>query len=418
MKKYTLFGYLNYAFLIIFSLWTLPKYINGLEEKEFAFLSLVWAVSGIGSLLDFGLGRNLTRLLAIIEEKKEETISLVTTGLIFSFRFIIPGSLILTFLLSLYISSTHIVDYDVMYFVIIFFILVFTVLVNLLFSILEGIFAIHFLTSVRFFSNFIFLFLPLLMVSFVLNDKLLVVLLALLFARALVFLIQFNYLYRNKYIDSSSYSEPLTYQLRASSIWLTLSNFTGLIFSQAERLLNGARNDAIVFNNYNIASDLIQRGVGVISVITNSLFPFLSNSQNNLEANKKLISFVYKTIFVIGFLVILFLFVRGEIILSLWLKMKSERLSMIYSILKILIFGWLFSGLGQLELTKLHSKGRFKETSILHLIELLIYFPLLWVISNFRSWEVLAYSWTLRCFVDWILLFILEKNDTRFSSSI
>ena len=64
LAKNTVFSLIGYAIPILVAIFSIPTLINALGVDGFGILSIAWMITGYFSLLDFGVGRALTKLIS------------------------------------------------------------------------------------------------------------------------------------------------------------------------------------------------------------------------------------------------------------------------------------------------------------------------------------------------------------------
>ena len=93
--------------------------------------------------------------------------------------------------------------------------------------------------------------------------------------------------------------------------------------------------------------------------------------------------------------------------MSLWLGNEYALKS--YIIFQILILGFVFNSIAQIPFASIQSNGRSKTTAILHLCELFPYLLLLYFLINGYGLIGAAWAWTIRMFVDLLILYIIDN---------
>ena len=105
-------------------------------------------------------------------------------------------------------------------------------------------------------------------------------------------------------------------------------------------------------------------------------------------------------------------FVFSEFGLEIWLGYDYKNNSSL--IVKILLFGILFNSIAQVPYSLIQSSGDAKSTTIIHVTESIIYFPLLFLLINKFGIIGAALAWTTRACIDFILLKIVAlKKITK-----
>ena len=100
--------------------------------------------------------------------------------------------------------------------------------------------------------------------------------------------------------------------------------------------------------------------------------------------------------------------VFAENILHLWLGTSYAAHSK--NILIILLVGFLFNALAQVPFTAIQSAGKAKITALLHCVEIIPYFVMLYFFVQHYGLIGVAFAWSIRGIVDWIILTIISQS--------
>jgi len=100
--------------------------------------------------------------------------------------------------------------------------------------------------------------------------------------------------------------------------------------------------------------------------------------------------------------------VFAENILHLWLGTSYAAHSK--NILIILLVGFLFNALAQVPFTAIQSAGKAKITALLHCVEIIPYFVMLYFFVQHYGLIGVAFAWSIRVIVDWIILTIISQS--------
>src|SRR5690606_17754343 len=105
-------------------------------------------------------------------------------------------------------------------------------------------------------------------------------------------------------------------------------------------------------------------------------------------------------------------FIFSYEILAIWIS--EDFASSSYEILKVLCVGVFFNGVAYLPFSFVQGLGRSDITAKLHVIELIVYLPLLYGMISYFGVIGAAYSWGLRVLVDFLLLILISNYLRRF----
>jgi O-antigen/teichoic acid export membrane protein len=423
IKKNTLwnlFGAVSPAFI---GLAALPFLLHRIGIDRLGVLTLVWTLIGYFSIFDLGLGRALTHRIASLridgDEKKID--SAISFGMALMLLIGILGSLLVcSVIYFLGISWLNVGPevYDEAYWSI--FAASLGIPLATLTSGFKGVLEgyenfqnINLLRTALGVSNFLF---PVIAVELY-GPNLVIIVIALLIARAIVFVAHLKLVER-------LLGRPVKYALRAGNegskkllhfgIWMTLSNIVSPLMAVADRFLISHFNGSASVAYYSIPFDFIFRLLILPAAITTTLFPIFSKElkQPSNEVRRKYLkcqSFIFCLMLPICFVTALF----SHFGLTLW--MGADFADRSYQVASLIAIGVFFNSLGQAPLTLLQADGRVKLTSLLHFIEFIVYAPLLVLaILNFGIIGA-AGAWLIRVLIDSLFLNIAALKLVKFS---
>jgi O-antigen/teichoic acid export membrane protein len=96
--------------------------------------------------------------------------------------------------------------------------------------------------------------------------------------------------------------------------------------------------------------------------------------------------------------VALLLSVMLEPMLTLWLRQPADPASV--SVGQWLCFGMWLNGIGQMLMASIHARGNFRDTALLHIVELLIYLAALTVVIPAYGTIGASVLWSVRALFD------------------
>jgi hypothetical protein len=423
IKKNTLwnlFGALSPAFI---GLAALPFLLHRIGVDRLGVLTLVWALIGYFSIFDLGLGRALTHRIALLrsEGNSLKIDSAISFGMSLMLLIGILGSLLAcTAIYFLGISWLNVGPemYEEAYWSI--FAASLGIPLATLTSGLKGVLEgfenfqnINLLRAALGISNFLF---PVIAVE-LFGPNLIIIVMALLAARLIILVAHLK-------LVEKLLGRPIQYELRSGNesskkllhfgIWMTLSNIVSPLMAIADRFLISHFNGSASVAYYSIPFDFIFRLLILPAAITTTLFPIFSKElkQSSNEVKRKYFkyqSFIFCLMMPICILMALF----SHFGLTLW--MGADFADRSYQVASLIAIGVFFNSLGQAPLTLLQADGRVKLTSLLHLIEFIVYAPLLVLaILNFGIVGA-ASAWLIRVLIDSLFLNIAALKLVKFS---
>ena len=186
--------------------------------------------------------------------------------------------------------------------------------------------------------------------------------------------------------------------------WVAVSNFISPIMSYFDRFILANKMGASMVGFYTAPSEAISRISMLPSAVARTIFPMLSSGEDD-SGKIKITSYILVLLFVIP--VGCFCAYFSYDIMSLWLGNEYALKS--YIIFQILILGFVFNSIAQIPFASIQSNGKSKTTAILHLCELLPYLLLLYFLINKYGLIGAACAWTIRMFVDLLILYIIDN---------
>jgi len=380
-----------------------------LGVELFGVYTLAIAIVGYAGIFDIGLTRAIVREIAVFRGNIDERKKIISTATIFLFLFSVFGAIVISVftpniisLLNITASNHTDVQNSIR-------VLVWTIpafLLNQLWmSILEGDERFAILNIQRSFGSSIIAGLPALFVLF--SPSLFSAILGLAVGRLLSLIIAFV-IVRNEIINSGFifYRETFRRMIFFGG-WITVSNIISPVMVYFDRFVISGSLGADKVGYYTAPSEIVSRLGLLPGALSRAVFPKLSAAKTYDEL-KKNIRFAY-LIMGLGCLpLVVILIFLAKLIMQLWLGEQYAIHSQV--IFQILLVGFFFNSIAQIPFTVIQSLGKAKYTAFLHCIEVIPYLALLYFLVN--SYGVLgaAYAWTIRVFVDCVLLIIVSRT--------
>ncbi len=379
-------------------------------EEAFGILTLLWAAIGYFSLFDFGMGRALTQIIAA-ERSAQATVqaALLRTGLLGA---LLPGVLggALLWLLAPYLVydalniSAPLQAQALGAFRIAAVSIPLVTLGSGMRGALEGFENFRHAALIRGLLGTLNFVGPWLLVAYG-QGELVEVAWALLLARVVSLLQNAWYLYQQGWENSPRFFDQAIWRrMLGFGTWMTVSNIVSPLMVTADRYFLAAWLGASVVVFYTVPQDMVVRLFLVPVAICTSLFPRLATywQGKQQEAIGDLMAKTNKLLALIMGLLVLVLILLSKLALDWWLG--ADFAAKAWQPTVILLVGIFFNGLGLLPLTALHAAGQVKQTSLLHVVELLVYLPALWLGVKWGGLTGAALVWSCRTLVDWLML--------------
>jgi len=417
LRRNTIWNLAGIGLPLLLAAVTIPYLIRQVGIEAFGILTLVWALIGYFSLFDFGLGRALTQqVAAALSAGHEDSLpSLVKTGLWFSAGTGLIGGLVLAILAhklafdwlnvsvplqpstlnALLVSAIGIP---------------FTTATTGLRGILEAYEDFRVVNLLRMVLGAANFGLPALSVMF-LSNSLVWMVLGLIGARVVMFFLHAWIAHRKLPAGwlSAKFSKKNVRSLLSFGAWMTVSNIISPLMVTADRFVISGVLGASVVAYYTVPFEALIRLLIIPGALTTALFPRLANLMvtNPVEATR-LYRKCLNIILVALLPVCLFISIGSRWGLALWLG--EDFASHSWAIVSVMSAGLLLNGLAHVPFAAIQAAGDSRTTAYLHLAELALYVPLLYLcMKNFGILGA-AMAWTARTAIDLLALMFFARQ--------
>lgn len=181
--------------------------------------------------------------------------------------------------------------------------------------------------------------------------------------------------------------------------WITVSNIVSPLMGYFDRFILANLMGAYRVAFYTAPAEAVARLSIVPGAVARSLFPLLSMQADNSKAQAKL---AFWGLLCVCSAIALPVFIFAKLIMTTW--MGPEYGGDAALVLRILLVGFIFNALAQIPFSKIQARGYSKATALIHLVELCPYLVVLYLLTNRYSLLGAAVAWTLRIFIDFVLL--------------
>lgn len=185
--------------------------------------------------------------------------------------------------------------------------------------------------------------------------------------------------------------------------WVTVSNIVSPLMTYMDRFLLGALVSTAAVAVYVTPYDMMIQMVILPSALTSVLFPHMSRL---VASRSPALPAVYRKslLAVLGLMGVLVLAVAlpAPLLIGWWVT--PEFASRAAPVARALAFGVLCNGLAQIPFSLLHAAHQARTTAVFHLFEFLPYLAALFLLVKYFGVTGAALAWSLRCFVDLCLL--------------
>lgn len=404
IAKNSFFNVAGYLIPGLLSIPILGYMARELGIEEFGLFTLILSIVGYASIFDIGITRSVIREIAIYKHNKKEVIKILSTStLIILLLGILAAFLIIIFniqITNLLKVSANIKDEFNLCLIIMSLSIPFFLVTQVWCSLLEGKEEFLKLNIYKSISSTLVILLP--AIGLFWGQSLTYVIIGLLISRIIAMLLIFKFCKGYRFVitfDKLVFNRLITF-----GGWIAISNIISPIMSYFDRFILANRMGSDVVGFYTGPSEAIAR-IGIFpSAIARTIFPMLSSNQME-SFNIKKISYILIILSVLPFA--LFFAGFAEEILNLWLGGSFAASSSL--VFQILILGLVFNSVAQVPFASIQASGNSKATALLHLIECLPYLVLLWWLIAHYGIVGAAWAWTIRMFIDMILLIVIDN---------
>ena len=403
----------------------LPWFIDTLGQERFGLLIIIWMIVGYFSLFDMGLGKALTRLVAVEmgNDKKDNLGELIWTSLFMMVAFGLIGAALIIFGADKLVGS--LLDVHPIYreeavaaFKVLGIGVPFVIATSGMTGLLEAHQKFRTLSIIRIPLGLFTFVGPFVVLQFV--DSLIWITTVLVCIRVIVFFVYFFTTSKicpellSPVFPTSGHIRPLF----GFGGWLTISNIVGPMMVYFDRFLVGSVLGMSAVAYYATPQEVLGRVHMLPYAVMGVLFPTMTTV---IEQDRARLPILYNQVnigLVIIILPIMFgVFLFAPEILQLWL---GDDFSLVATpVVHWLSLGLLINVMARPALTLLQSAGRSDLGAKTHLSELIPYAVLLYFFTVNYGIVGTAIIWFARVFIDIIILNVLvQKFFKDLSSSV
>ncbi|MFZ6017579.1 MAG: oligosaccharide flippase family protein [Nitrospirota bacterium] len=421
IARNTLLNFIGQVVSLLIGVVTIPFIVRGLGTERFGLLSLAWVILGYFAIFDLGLGRATTKFVAEALGKGEEDQipRLVWTAVTAQAVFGLLGALVLVGITPLLVERIFNIPMELvgeakgMFYLLALSIPV--VLVSSSFSgMLEAKQRFDLVNAVRVPASISTYLLTLL--GLILGLRLPGIVALILVSRfgALSALVTLDLRVVPKLRKFSAHF-ALSPHLFAFGGWVIVTSVVGPILVYLDRFLIASLLSIAAVVYYAAPYEAITRLWVIPTSLVATLFPAFSALEGIGDRQRIGTLFaraIKYTLLTLG-PIVLMLALFAEEILRIWLGSDFAMQSAI--VLQILALGVLVNSLAHSPYALLQGVGRPDITAKFHLLELLFYVGIAWVLVSHWGIAGAATAWTLRVALDALLLFAASFKVCRLS---
>lgn len=417
LKKNSLWNLLGNGAPLLLGFITIPFLLKQSGVEVFGILTMVWGLIGYFSLFDFGLGRALTQTVAQrrLSGSPAELREVISLGLIMVLVAGVLGGLLLAAVArplgSSWLSVSEALQGDVIGALFIAALgIPLTTVTSGLRGVLEAYEDFRDVSILRIILGLANFGMPALTIVFF-GVSLEWMVLSLVLAR-LVILVAHLLLVLNRtglrFIYPNAQSEDVKGLLTFGS-WMTVSNIVNPLMVTADRFVIASLVGASVVAYYTVPFEVLIRFLIIPGALTAVLFPRLAALMfNERLAAKRLFDRALWIITAVMFALCSTAALGAFFGLQLWLGREFAENS--WYLAAILSVGIFFNSMAQLPYAAAQAAGHVKATAKVHIFELCVYVPVLFLFVSSYGLLGAAVAWVLRVLLDMLLMFYLSNK--------
>lgn len=384
LKTNIFWNFGSLAFPLFLAIFTIPSIINGLGEEKFGILTLIWAIIGYSSILDFGLGRALTQLISkkIGENKTDDFPELIWTSLITVTILGFIATIIICIFTPIIVDFINVSDAYKKETTQSLYLLAFTMPLMIGIMNMQGI-----LEAFHKFKPVSLLRIPVVLFNFIgplavllFTSNLTMIVLVLVIGRLINYVLYFivcSHFIEN-FFSKISFKTSYLKSLFNVGGWMTLSNLINPFMSYMDRFFVSSLLGTGMIAYYTTPVDVLRRISIVPSSILGVMFPAMGSE---FVRDKEKTRALYLKSLLLVFSIMLVICISGLFLLkpsiSIWLG--SEFAEKSYVIAQIFLIAMCFDALNFTPFSLIQATGKANITAIIHLVEFPIYLSCLYL---------------------------------------
>lgn len=412
VKSHTIWNMAGAGLPLLVGLIAIPILIDHIGVEAFGLLSIIWTLIGYFSLFDFGLGRALTQQISGMRHlnDKRQLFQFSFSGLAATLLLGIAGGSLLYFGANVLVYrflnlSAGLQDDAYQALILAALAIPMVTLTSAFRGILEGFEDFRTSNLLRLLLGLLNFLVPVAVVLYWRADIVSVVW-GLVAGRLLVMLLHILAMRLHlSYVSGALFlKRSHLHKLFSFGFWMTLSNLIGPLMVVADRFIISSLIGVSVVAYYTVPMDFAVRLLIIPAAIASALFPRLAflHAGTSSDKGKALFGKSLKTTALIMGPVCLMLAAASYPGLKLWLG--DDFASQSWPVLSVLAVGVFFNSLAHIPFAALQAVGRVRTTSLIHLGESLVYFPILLLLLHTHGIIGAAVAWSLRTLLDFITL--------------
>lgn len=405
ISKHTALNLLGTGVPILVALVSIPVYINLIGEQRYGMLSIAWVLLGYFGVFDLGIGRAAAQRIASLGNAHTQRSHCFWTALAMNGALGVLGGLVIWPAAYYFFAHQFQIDSALQPEVLralpwLMLALPLATINGVLSGSLQGVERFLQLNVINGTGSILFQTLPLL-AAWLWAPDLGILMPVAIGARLLgvVFLL-FSAIRHVSTGLAPAFSIDEARVLFKFGGWVTVSSLISPIMVMADRFIIGAVMGAKAVTQYTVPFQLAERSTIVPSALSSSLFPRFARDCAQDAEQMAMISIRVLLVLMTPVMVVAILLAQP--FLAIWISHEFAAQSAL--VLEVLLVGFWVNGLARIPHAKLQAAGRPDIVAICHLAELIPYLAILSVGLQWGGIAGASAAFTLRVFVDYILL--------------
>ena len=393
----------------ITAIFCIPLLVDKAGLEIFGIITLVWALINYAGILDFGVSKVLTKMVAESRNElgKARNIALIGMMLMIVFGIVVAG-LIISFksiiVSGIYNSSINPSELSALVIVVAF--ASFAVCIsNGLRGILEGHEEFAIVAFVRTPMTVWSFVSPLVVLPF--SNNLAMLILPLVIARVLVCLIFLYICYVKRYLSVSlpNNFKEISCKLGSYGSFIAISNFVSPLMSTLDRFFVAESLGSSNVAYYSTSQEVILKFLIIPMSLARAIFPRMSRLKDSSQV--ELDNDLWRGLFYVSLALLGVLITFSWTIFAFWIDVFFAENA--YKLFCIMCIGMYANSMASIPFTSLQARGHAKSTAIIHLVELPFFVVGLYILTT--NWGMLgaAIAWSTRCFVDAVAMVLFDS---------
>ena len=415
IRRNTFYNLIGSILPLLVSLITIPIYIGLIGEERYGVLAIVWLLLGYFGIFDLGLGRaTAQKISALRDAPAQERAQLFWTALSMNMGLGLVGGILIWPLAVYFFQSLFKVEaflqaeiqHAVPWLILA---VPMAIVSGTLSGALQGRERFFELNLISILGTVLFQLLPLGVAKFYSAD-LTILLPTVIFTRLLTMLALFERCKRHIIFNyRPGFSKAQARRLLHFGGWVTVTSFVSPMMVILDRFIIGAIMGAKAVTYYTVPFQLAERTRMIPGALTSALFPRFSSV--TLEEEKLLAGESMQILVVIMTPIILGCILFIEPFLTWWVGLEFAVESTLIG--QIMLVGFWVNGLASIPYAQLQARGKPALVAKCHLFELIPYLLLLYFGLQQLGLSGAAIAFSLRGFVDFVLLAALAGGVWR-----